>query len=90
LAIFILLQIMDTATTLIAFALGGQENNPIVAHLMAVGPIGGLFISKVAVTAIAVAGAAMHKHRGLRWANVAFTGIVAWNVSVIARLAMAA
>jgi len=88
LAIFMLLQILDLMTTLIAISLGGQEKNPIVAHIMAVGPVGGLLISKGAVTGIALAGAALHKYRGIRVANVAFTGIVAWNFTVIARLAM--
>jgi hypothetical protein len=88
LAIFVLLQVLDLITTLIALGLGGQENNPIVAHIMAVGPIGGLVISKVTVLAIAFAGAALHKHWGLRMANIAFAGVVAWNVTVIARLAM--
>jgi hypothetical protein len=86
--VFILLQIMDLATTLVALALGGQENNPIVAHVMALGPVGGLFLSKLAVTGIAAAGAAMQKNRALRVANVAFSGIVVWNVTVIARLSM--
>lgn len=90
LAIFILLQILDLATTLIVLALGGHENNPIIARVMAVNPVAGLFVSKLVVTGIAIAGAAMQKHRGLRVANIAFTGIVAWNVTVIARLVMVA
>lgn len=90
LMIFIFLQILDLATTLAALALGGRENNPIVAHIMTVGPVAGLLISKLAVTGIAVAGAAMRKHRGLRLANAVFTGVIAWNVTVVARLAMAA
>ena len=88
LAIFVLLQVLDLATTLVALALGGRENNPIVAHVMALGPIGGLFLSKLTVTGIAVAGAAMQKNRALWVANGAFCGIVVWNVTVIARLAM--
>ena len=90
LATFILLQVMDLSTTLTAFALGGRENNPLVAHIMAVGPIGGLLISKLAVIGIAVAAATLRRHRGLRVANVAYSGVVAWNLTVIARLAMLA
>jgi hypothetical protein len=90
LVIFILLQVMDLGTTLAAFALGGQENNPVVAHVMAVGPVGGLLISKLAVIGIAILGAALHKQRGLRVANFAYTGVIAWNATVIARLAMLA
>ena len=89
LALFILLQIMDFATTLTVLGMGGEEKNPIVAHFMSVGPVGGLFISKLMITGIAVAGYLLGKHRGLRVANIVFMGIVAWNVSIIARLAMA-
>jgi len=88
--IFIFLQVLDTATTLAALALGGHENNPIIAHIMTVGPVAGLLISKLVVTGIAAAGAAMRKYRGITWANIAFTGVVAWNVTVVARLAMVA
>ena len=90
LAIFILLQILDMATTLVVLAMGGRENNPIIQHFMTVGPIAGLIISKLTVTAIAVAGVALRKNRGIRLANVAFTGVVAWNFTIIARLAMIA
>ncbi len=89
LILFILLQVMDFATTLTVLAMGGQENNPIVAHFMALGPVSGLFLSKLVITGLAVAGATLGKNRGLRVANIVFMGIVAWNVSIIARLAMA-
>jgi hypothetical protein len=88
LAIFVWLQVLDLTTTLIVLAMGGHENNPIVAHIMAVGPIEGILLAKLAVIGIAAAGAAMRKNRGLRVANLAFSGVVAWNISVIARLAM--
>ena len=90
LAIFILLQILDMATTLVVLAMGGRETNPIIQHFMTVGPVAGLIISKLTVTAIAVAGVALRKNRGIRLANVVFTGVVAWNFTIIARLAMIA
>lgn len=90
LAIFALLQIMDLTTTLVAMAMGGGEQNPLVAHLMSIGLVPGLVISKLFVLAIAATGALLHKERGLRIANVGFSAIVAWNVSVIARLALVA
>lgn len=85
---FILLQVLDVATTLIALAMGGCENNPIVAHVMVLGPLSGLVVSKILAIGIAVAGTFLNKERGIRRANIAFCGIVAWNVSVIARLAL--
>jgi len=90
LAIFILLQILDMATTLVVLAMGGRETNPIIQHFMTIGPVAGLVISKLTVAAIAVAVVALRKSRGLRLANVAFTGVVAWNFTIIARLAMLA
>jgi len=90
LAIFMLLQILDMATTLVVLALGGRETNPIIQHFMSVGPVAGLVISKLTVTALAVALVALRKSRGLRLANVAFTGVIAWNFTIIARLAMLA
>ena len=90
LSFFILLQVLDVATTLIALALGGSENNPIVAHIMAVGPVGGLLVSKAAVIGLAVAGTFLKKERGIRKANVAFCAIVAWNLSIIVRLSLVA
>ena len=90
LAIFILLQLLDMATTLVVLAMGGRETNPIIQHFMTVGPVAGLIISKLAVTAIAVAGVAFKRYRGIRLANFAFTGVVAWNFTIIARLAMIA
>jgi len=89
-AIFALLQVMDLTTTLIALAMGGGEQNPLVAHLMSVGPVPGLVLSKLFVLAIAATGALFHKDRGLRVANVGFFVIIGWNVSVIARLALLA
>ena len=88
LAIFILLQAMDLATTLIALGLGGHENNPMIAHLLALGPVRGLLVSKVVVIGLAVAGASMQKHRGIWCANAVFSAIVVWNLSIITRLAL--
>ena len=90
LALFILLQISDFATTLIAIALGGAEQNPLVHAFFAATPSFGLAISKLLVISIAVAGYYFGKHRGIRTANVAFSGVVVWNISVICRLAVIA
>ena len=90
LVFFILLQLLDAATTLVALALGGQENNPLVSRMMSLGPVGGLLVSKMAVIGIATVGAFLHQVRGIRLANVVFCAIVAWNFTIIVRLAMAA
>src|SRR5689334_22799060 len=81
-AIFILLQLLDCATTLIAFSLGGTESNPFVARFLDLGPIWGLLLSKLIVVALAGLGASLGKERGIRVANFAFALVLAWNVSI--------
>src|SRR5215471_15385793 len=88
LILFVILQVLDFATTVVALGLGGGERNPIVLQIMTLGPVVGLVISKLAVIAIAGCGALLKKYSGLRCANLAFCAIVAWNVSVIFRLAV--
>jgi hypothetical protein len=90
LLIFIVLQILDAATTLFAFAMGGTENNPLVGQFLAMGPVTGLLLTKLIVISIAAGAAFLGKHKGLRLANLAFAGVVVWNVSIIGRLAMQA
>jgi hypothetical protein len=85
---FVFLQVLDVATTLIVLSMGGSENNPLVAHVMALGPVRGLVVTKTLVIAIAAAGALFKMDRGIRRATVAFCAIVAWNISIIARLAL--
>ena len=86
--IFIVLQIMDFATTLAALAMGGSEQNPLIAHMLKIGTVEGLLISKLIVIGLAAIGARLQKQNGLRLANLAFSGIVAWNLTIIGRLAL--
>ena len=77
---FIALQILDLATTLFAFHLGGYEVNPLVARMTAIfGPLGGVAVSKVLAVLIA------WRVQKLLWvANLFYTGIVSWNIVLIA------
>jgi len=77
---FIALQLLDLATTLFAFHLGGYEVNPLVARMTAVfGPIGGVAVSKALAVLIA------WRVQKLLWvANLFYTGIVSWNIVLIA------
>ena len=52
-SIFIALQAVDIITTLIAFRLGGTEQNPLVASFLSIGAVPGLLLSKAAVIALA-------------------------------------
>ena len=53
---------------------------------MWLGPLVGLIAAKVVVLLIAMGCAVSKKYRPLQCANLAFAGIVVWNLSVIARL----
>ena len=91
LLIFLLLQALDVATTVIVLRMGGSEQNPFIARFLALGPIQGLIVSKIVVVAVATGAALLlQRPNAIRWANVVFSLIVAWNITVIARLAVLA
>ena len=86
LLVFLALQLMDIATTIFALGIGGVEQNPIIRHFMAIGPIPGLILSKLVVIALAGVFVFIGKTKPVRLANVAFAMVVIWNVTIIARL----
>lgn len=86
LLIFVTLQVADLGTTAAVLRLGGVEENPLVKHFMALGPLEGLILAKLVSVTIGVACFLKTKHRALRLANIVFAAIVAWNLSIIARL----
>jgi hypothetical protein len=88
--LFVILQVLDVLTTLVAMHLGGHENNFLIARLMSVGPVGGLLLSKFIVIGLAALGIVRQYHRGVRRANLVFAGVVVWNLTVIMRLAVEA
>ena len=79
---FVVLQVLDLTTTLIAFHLGAMEANPLVAHFTATfGWLRGLIISKLVAIAIA-----MGVKRLIWVVNVFYTGIIFWNVVILLSL----
>jgi len=82
---FILLQVLDLITTLIAFHYGAFEVNPLVARLTTYfGATGGVLASKVAAVLIA------WRVRRLLWVvNLFYLGVVGWNMIVVWALAHA-
>ena len=76
---FVVLQVLDLTTTLLAFRMGGFELNPMVAHLtMRFGGFRGVLISKLICVAIAMG------VRRLVWiVNLIYMGIVCWNLVVL-------
>jgi hypothetical protein len=85
---FVLLQLADIVTTMIALGAGGVEQNPMVARFLVIGTLQGLILSKVVLLAAAAAAIRFHRFRAIRMANVVFGAIVLWNISVIIRLAL--
>ena len=85
---FILLQVADIVTTLVAISHGGYEQNPLVSRFMMVGTVQGLLWSKLVVLAIAAVIIRWRGFRVIRTANVAFALVVGWNIIVLVRLAM--
>ncbi len=81
---FILLQVLDLVTTLIAFHFGGFEVNPLVAHFTTLlGPVGGVVASKLAAVLLALG-----VRKRLWIVNLFYTGVVFWNSFVVLALAI--
>jgi hypothetical protein len=81
---FIVLQICDFLTTLLAFHVGAFEVNPLVAHLTVVfGRVGGVLASKVLAVIIALG-----VRKRLWIVNFFYTGIVLWNLLVLVLLSI--
>jgi hypothetical protein len=75
---FVVLQVLDLATTLLAFHSGAFEVNPMVARLThLLGPFGGVFCSKVIACLIVL------RVRRLVWVvNLFYTVVICWNVLI--------
>ena len=76
---FIVLQVLDLTTTLIAFHYGAFEVNPFVGRLTNIfGPTGGVLFSKVIAVLI------FFRMRKLMWvANLFYLGVVCWNTIIL-------
>ena len=76
---FVVLQLLDLMTTLIAFRLGAVEVNPLVAHLAVYfGRTGGVIASKLVAIVIA-----MGIKRRIWIINLFYAGIIIWNTLVL-------
>ena len=84
--LFLALQVGDFLTTVAALRLGAAESNPVLIHLMTGSPLTGLFLAKLFALAIGAVCVLAKKYRAIRISNVAFSGIVAWNMAILVRL----
>jgi hypothetical protein len=80
--IFIGLQLLDLVTTLIVFSHGGVELNPTVRALMPwTGKLWAVVISKATLVVLVLL---LNRRIWLvRFANILYTGVVAWNIWII-------
>ena len=88
-ALFLALQVLDVATTLVVLDMGGAEQNPLIQQFLKVGPALGLTVSKALVLALAGLLVSVGKLKVIRLANAAFGFVVIWNVVIICRIIMA-
>ena len=79
---FVVLQVLDFFTTMVAFHFGAFEVNPLVARLnVFFGPVGGVLASKVIAVLIALG-----VRRRLWIVNMFYVGVVCWNVVILSLL----
>ncbi len=91
LSLFIVLQCMDTITTLAFLNKGLAEGNPLVSWVLTghYGPLAGLILTKLAASFV---GWYCHRRgsvRLLRRANAGYSVVVAWNLIGIGAAAIA-
>jgi hypothetical protein len=84
--VFLALQLLDVATTLVVLKLGGAEQNPLIREFLDFGPALGLTLSKALVLGLAGLVVSRGKLKIIRLANAAFGFVVIWNVVIICRL----
>ena len=82
LSVFVFLQILDVLTTLIGLHLGAGEASLFIAHLMRIGPVPALMVSKL-IAVILVVIALRRYPRIVVMANFWFAAVVTWNLALI-------
>ena len=86
--LFLVLQVMDLATTLICFQLGLVEGNPAIRWMMRIGPAAGVLLAKIVAVAILGLCLWLRRPRTIRKANYFFLALVIWN-SLLVSIKMA-
>ncbi len=85
-ALFVYLQILDIASTLIGFSLGNAEASPFIRLLVRWGPVTGLLLSKLIAVGLAAVCVAMKRGALVRWINYWYAALVLWNLWVALRV----
>jgi hypothetical protein len=86
LVLFLYLQVLDVLTTLVGFSVGGSEASPFVSALIRWGPLAGTLASKLFAFVILAGCFWLRKLYLLRWINVWYAALAAWNLCIVLRL----
>ncbi len=86
--LFLVLQVLDLATTLLGLQLGLAEASPAVRLMMKIGPVAGILLAKTIAIALLGLCIWLQRPRTIRRANYFFVALVIWNsLLVSARVA---
>ena len=80
LSVFIYLQVLDFLTTILFLKLGLAEASWVVAALIRWSPFFGVLAAKLGTITLALIAIRLNKEQLMRWANVGYGGVVAWNL----------
>ena len=83
LIVFVALQLLDVLTTLIGLRIGASEGSMFIGHLMNVGPVAGLLISKIFAVLLVTVALKFRRPRVVVFLNYWSAAVVTWNLLVI-------
>jgi len=83
LTLFVALQTLDILTTMMGLELGAQEGSVFIGHLMRVGPLAGLLISKILAVFLVALAMKFQRPRVVVFLNFWFALLVTWNLAMI-------
>jgi hypothetical protein len=80
---FVSLQTLDILTTLIGLRVGASEGSIFISHLMQIGPVAALLISKLFAAFLVAVALRLKRPRVVVFLNYWFILVVAWNLYTI-------
>ncbi|HUK15403.1 MAG TPA: DUF5658 family protein [Bryobacteraceae bacterium] len=80
---FVTLQSLDILTTLIGLRVGASEGSIFISHLMRLGPVAALLISKIFAVFLVATALRLKRPRVVVFLNYWFVLVIAWNLYTI-------
>ena len=81
--IFLGLQVLDVATTMLGLRMGLSEGSPFIRMLMEMGPLAGLVASKAVAALLGGICVGTGRFHVIRWINYWYAALVLWNLALI-------